>query len=65
MGGVEVEKRRRSWSETKLPARGERTTPLRRMRPSWTGVMEIEEAPTSMTRAEALPAAKLERCNQS
>ena len=44
----------------KLPARGERATPFFRMRPSWTGVMEMEEAPRSTTRAEDLPAAKLE-----
>ena len=60
MGGVEVEKSRRSWSEMKFPARGERWTPLRRMSPSCTGVMEVEEAPRSITSAEGLPAAKLE-----
>jgi len=43
----------------KLPARAEWTTPLRRRRPSWTGEMEILEAPMSITRAEALPAEKL------
>lgn len=44
----------------KLPARGERATPFLRIRPSWTGVIEMEEAPRSTTRAEDLPAAKLE-----
>lgn len=43
----------------KLPASGEWTTPLRRRRPSWTGEIEMLEAPMSITRAEALPAEKL------
>ena len=58
-GGWEVEKRRRSWSDMKFPARGERTTPFFSIRPSWTGVIERLEAPMSMTRADGLPAAKL------
>lgn len=33
--------------------------PFFRARPSWTGVMEMEDAPTSITRAEDLPEAKL------
>ena len=59
MGGWEVENRRRSWSEMKFPASGDRATPFLRMRPSWTGVMETLEAPRSITRAVGLPAAKL------
>ena len=55
-----MEKRRRSWSEMKFPAKGDRTTPFLRMRPSCTGVTDMLEAPRSMTRAEGLPAAKLE-----
>ena len=56
---MEVENRRRSWSEMKFPARGERATPFLRRRPSCTGVMEMLEAPMSITRAEGLPDAKL------
>lgn len=59
MGGCEDEKRSRSWLETKLPAKGERVTPFFKMRPSCTGVMEMVEAPISMTRAVGLPEAKL------
>ena len=33
--------------------------PFLSMIPSWTGVTEVEEAPMSTTRAEALPAEKL------
>lgn len=56
-----MEKRRRSCEERKLPARGEWTTPFFRMSPSCTGVIEIEEAPMSMTRAMDLPAEKLSK----
>ena len=59
MAGWEDAKRRRSWLETKLPARGERVTAFLRIKPSCTGVMEMVEAPMSTTRAVGLPAAKL------
>ena len=56
---MEVENKRRSWSEMKFPARGERMIPFFRRSPSCTGVIEILDAPISITRAEGLPVAKL------
>lgn len=43
----------------KFPASGDRVMPFFSMRPSCTGVTEIEEAPTSITRDADLPEAKL------
>lgn len=43
----------------KFPASGDRVIPFFSIRPSCTGVTEIEEAPTSMTRDADLPEANL------
>jgi len=56
--GSEAVKRERSWEESQFPATGDFWTDFLRIRPSWMEITEAVEAPTSITRAVALPAPK-------